>query len=290
MKASFYKIIFDAEKQFTSSYIDLPAFDHPWHFHPEFELTLILESEGIRYVGDHNARFREGDLVLLGPNLPHLWQNNKAHVADTARRSRAVVLQLPPDFINRIFKDILELQPLIQLFQLAERGVSFSTEISRQVSPLLLDINKRKGLRKWAAVFDLLSQLTEADDYKLLASPGYLPQFTSRDSNLMNQIFEHIRNNIENKITLQEMADLACLTKPSFCRFFKQKTTKSFFTFLNEYRINNAKRMLLEEKGHTIGNIALQSGFPSIQHFNAKFKELNNGLTPSRYIKEINQI
>ena len=154
----------------------------------------------------------------------------------------------------------------------------------------MLDINNRKGLRKWAAMFDLLSQLTEARDYDLLASPGYLPQITSRDFDLMNRIFEHIRNNIENKITLQEMADMAYLTKPSFCRFFKQKTTKSFFAFLNEYRINNAKRMLLEDKRQSIGNVALQSGFPSVQHFNAKFKELNEGLTPSQYIKGVKEI
>ena len=128
MKASFYKIIFDKEKQFNCVNIDLPAFDHPWHFHPEFELTLILESEGIRYVGDHTSRFKEGDFVLLGSNIPHLWQNNKAHLEDIGKRSRAMVLQFPPDFINRVFKDALELQPLIQLFQLAERGVSFSAK------------------------------------------------------------------------------------------------------------------------------------------------------------------
>jgi AraC-like DNA-binding protein len=284
MKASFYKIIFDTKAPFHCDYIDLPDFDHPWHFHPEFELTLILVSEGIRYVGDNTARFEKGDLVLLGPNLPHLWLNNKTNLEDSGR-SRAIVLQFPQDFIDRIFKDAIELQPLVQLFLLAERGISFSSKTSNQITPLLLDIHQKKGLRRWSAVFELLSQLTEAADYNLLASPGYLPQLTTRDCNLMNQIFEHIRNNIENKITLQEMADMACLTKPSFCRFFKQKTAKSFFTFLNEYRVNNAKRMLLEDRRRPIGFIAQKSGFPSVQHFNAKFKKLNGGLTPSQYRK-----
>ena len=77
MKASYYKIIFDKETPFRCTYIDLPAFNHPWHFHPELELTLILESEGIRYIGDHTSRFKEGDLVLVGSNLPHLWLNDK---------------------------------------------------------------------------------------------------------------------------------------------------------------------------------------------------------------------
>jgi AraC-like DNA-binding protein len=286
MKASFHKIIFDKETLFRCTYIDLPVFDHPWHFHTaELELTLILESEGIRYVGDHTSRFKAGDLVLLGPNLPHLWLNSIESLDDSEIGSRAIVLQFPQDFLGNIFRDSIELKPLVRLFKLAERGISFSAKTSDQISPLLLDIYKRRGLRKWSAIFELLFQLTETDDYELLASPGYLPQLTSGDCSLMDQIFLHIRNNIENKITLQEMADIACLTRPSFCRFFKQKTGKSFFAFLNEYRINNAKRMLLEDRRSPIGHIALKSGFPSIQHFNTKFKEQNDGLTPSQYKK-----
>ncbi|MBJ6367467.1 AraC family transcriptional regulator [Snuella sedimenti] len=289
MKASFYKIIFDEETPFRCTYIDLPAFNHPWHFHPECELTLILESEGIRYIGDHTSRFKAGDLILVGSNLPHIWMNNnksKAHLEDVEERSRRITLQFPVDFMNGMFKRAKELEPLVQLFKLAERGISFSKKTSRQIESLFLEINEKNGLRKWIAVFDLLFQLTEATDYDLLASPGYTPQLTSKDHNLMNKVFNHIRNNFENKITLQDMADMACLTKPSFCRLFKQKTGKSFFVFLNEYRINNAKRMLLENKKMPIGDVALHSGFITIQHFNKKFKELNGGQTPSQYIEK----
>ncbi|SHE36303.1 AraC-type DNA-binding protein [Arenibacter palladensis] len=289
MKASFYKIIFDKETPFRCTYIDKPVFDHPWHFHPEYELTLILESEGIRYIGDHTSSFKAGDLVLLGSNLPHIWMNNdnkKTNLDDNANRSRRITLQFPLDFMNGIFKDAEELEPLAQLFKLAERGIAFPQKTSSKIAPLLLDINKRKGLRKWVAVFNLLFELTETKEYIILASQGYTPQLSTKDSDMMNQIFDYIRKNIENKISLQEMADLACLTKPSFCRLFKQKTGKSFFVFLNEYRINNAKRMLLKNKHYSIGYIAQKSGFSTPQHFNSKFKELNNGLTPSLYLKE----
>ena len=288
MKASFYKIIFDKETPFRCTYIDKPAFDHPWHFHPEYELTLIIESEGIRYIGDHTTSFKAGDLVLVGSNLPHLWMNNEnenGDLEDNGSRSRRITLQFPLNFMSTIFKDAEELEPLAHLFKLAERGISFSKKTSNEIAPLLMDINKRKGLRKWVAVFNLLFQLTEAKDYTLLASTGYTPQLSTKDSGLMNQIFDYIRINIEKKISLQEMADMACLTKPSFCRLFKQKTGKSFFVFLNEYRVNNAKRMLLENKYQSIAQIAQKSGFATSQHFNSKFKELNNGLTPSQYLK-----
>ena len=286
MKASFYKIIFDEETPFRCTYIDLPSFNHPWHFHPEFELTLILESEGIRYVGDHTSRFKAGDLILLGSNLPHLWLNNRNNTVDGEKRSRRITLQFHVDLMNSMFNEAKELDALVHLFKQAQRGICFSEKTSKQITSLFLDINEKKGLRKWIAVFDLLFQLTEASDFHLLASPGYTPQLTNRDHDLMNKIFNYIRDNIENKITLQEMADMACLTKPSFCRLFKQKTGKSFFDFLNEYRINNAKRMMLDKERSSIGDIAFSSGFTTIQHFNKKFKQLNKGLTPSQYVEK----
>ncbi|WP_203256899.1 AraC family transcriptional regulator [Hyunsoonleella ulvae] len=288
MKASFYKILFDEETPFRCTYLDKPSFDMPWHFHPELELTLILESEGVRYIGDHTSRYKAGDLVLVGSNLPHMWVNNSTETSSDNKaldRSIRITLQFPPDMIDNMFKKAQELQPLIQLFTLAQRGISFSQTTSEEIKPLFLEINDRTGLRKWISVFDLLFKLTEAEGYKLLASPGYLPQLTRKDHGLVNKVFNHIETHFKDKITLQEMADMACLTKPSFCRLFKQKTGKTFFDFLNEYRINHAKRLLLDNTNESINTIAIHSGFPTIQHFNKKFKELNRGLTPSQFLK-----
>ncbi|APY11523.1 hypothetical protein BWZ22_09830 [Seonamhaeicola sp. S2-3] len=288
MKASFYKILFDEETPFRCTYLDKPNFDMPWHFHPELELTLILESEGIRYIGDHTSRYKAGDLVLVGSNLPHMWVNNSTETSAKNKkfnRSIRITLQFPPDMIDNMFKKAQELQPLIRLFALAQRGISFSQKTSKEIKPLFLEINDKTGLRRWISVFNLLFKLTEAEGYKLLASPGYLPQLTRKDHGLVNKVFNYIETHFKDKITLQEMADLACLTKPSFCRLFKQKTGKTFFDFLNEYRINYAKRLLLDSNKESINTIALHSGFPTIQHFNKKFKALNNGLTPSQFLK-----
>ena len=100
MKASLVKITFDPDSLLHCEYFDLPYFDHSWHFHPELELTLILESEGTRYVGDHTANFSSGDLVLLGSDLPHLWQNDIGQMDIESKRSRAVVLQFSKDFVG----------------------------------------------------------------------------------------------------------------------------------------------------------------------------------------------
>jgi len=285
MKPSFYKVLFDKETPFRCTYIDKLSFDHPWHFHPEIELTLILESEGVRYIGDNTSNFCQGDLILVGSNLPHIWinENEKNKVS----RSRRLTLQFPKNLMDTIFAHAEELEPVAQLFQRADRGIYFSSKTSREIEPLLRKINERKGLPKWISVFELLQRLTQVKDYTLLASPGYQTNLTHRDIDRMNRVFQYIRNNIENKITLDEISNIACLTKPSFCRLFKQKTGKSFIIFLNEFRINHAKRMMLEDKQVPIGRIAHKSGFNSAQHFNVKFKKYNDGLTPTEYLKKL---
>lgn len=286
MKASFVKVLFDSNNLFQCEYVDLPYFDHSWHFHPELELTLILESSGIRYVGNHVTRFKKGDLVLIGSNLPHLWHNEKQDLKNSTTRSRAIVIQFSKNFINHLFQNSIEINALKTLFNNAEKGIVFSENISNLLTTSLLKVYKEKGLKKWELVFKILDVLANTNDYKLLCGSDYHPKLVLKDNDIMNKIFIHIRNNIENKIELETIAEIACLSKPSFCRYFKKKTSKTFFTFLNEYRIGFAKKMILENTDLSIGNIALKSGFPSIQHFNSKFKELNN-VTPSEYRKKI---
>jgi AraC-like DNA-binding protein len=286
MKASFVKVLFDSNNLFQCEYVDLAYFNHPWHFHPEYELTLILESSGIRYVGNHVTRFKEGDLVFIGSNLPHLWHNDKQDLSKSNTRSRAIVIQFSKNFINHLFQNSTEINTLKTLFNNSKKGIFFSEEISSVITPYLLKIYKEKGLKKWELAFKVLDLLANTNDYKLLCSSDYHPKLVLKDNDIMNKIFIHIRNNVENKIELETIAKIACLSKPSFCRYFKKKTSKTFVTFLNEYRIGFAKKMMIEKPHLSIGNIALKSGFPNVQHFNTKFKALNN-ITPSQFRKKI---
>lgn len=285
MKPSFYKILFDQGTPFRCTYIDVPRFNHPLHYHPEIELTLIVEGDGIRHIGDNTSNFGKGDLVLIGSNLPHRWKNEEDKYPSS--RSRRITLQFPNDFMNGIFRYAEELAPVAQLFRMADRGIQFSKNTGYEIEPLLMEIHQGAGLQRWISVFELLQKLVEADNFKILASPISHINSTNKETDRMGQIFQHVKNNIENKITLEEVADIACLTKPSFCRLFKQKTGKSFILFLNEFRINYAKRMMMQDKDMTIGQIAQKSGFNSIQHFNTKFKEFNEGLNPSQYLKAL---
>ncbi len=285
MKASLIKITFDYANTFHCEYLELPYFNHPWHFHPEIELTLILEGNGTRYVGNNISRFTNGDLVLLGSGLPHLWESDRTDFKSNQKGAKAVVLQFSKDLTDTNFKNSAELHALSILLKKADRGLLFSKKFSAQVTPKLIEISKTFGLRKWTLVFELFCLLTETKDYIPLTNLHYEPNLKSRDSTVINNIFEYVRLNFKNKITLDDIAGIAHLSKPAFCRYFKKKTSKSFIDFLNAYRIGHAKNLLRDKPHMTIGNIAFESGFPSIQHFNSKFKKYEN-LTPKAYRKK----
>ena len=150
---------------------------------------------------------------------------------------------------------------------------------------MLLEITKQSGLKRWSIFFDVLCLLTETKDYQLLAGAHYHPNLKTTDTIVMNRIYEYVRIHFKRKITLSEIAEIGHLSKPAFCRYFKRKTSKSFFEFLNEYRIGQAKKILRDHSSIPIGNIAAQSGFPSVQHFNAQFRKLEN-ITPKQYRKK----
>ena len=238
----------------------------------------------MRYVGNHTSRFKEGDLILLGSDLPHVWLNDKSNMEneDLNKKSRALVIHFSKNFLSNVFQNSAELKPLTKLFQLAERGISFPERISKKATSMMFDVQQKTGLQQWIAVLKLLDLLLACQDYALLATTEYHPKLTVKDKDIISKVLDYVRNNIEDKIELDDVADIACLSKHAFCRYFKKKTTKSFFTFLNDYKIENAKRMLHENSSLSIGTIAIKSGFPSVQHFNAKFKALN-GITPSEY-------
>ncbi len=288
MKASLKRIVFDGQTPFRCSYSDLPNYNHKLHYHDNgLELTLILEGSGTRFVADNVADFHSGDLVLLGPNLPHLWLNMKKSFDKNETFYRRATLHFSKDFIDKVFSESMELMPLINLFKMSKRGIGFSKKTSRIIKPLLFHIcNIRGGLRKWSVIFDIFYHLSEANSFDLLGSPGYCLHNDISNNQVFDKIFQYVENNKEKKITLKEIAEMAFLTKSSFCRFFKQKTGKPFFVFLNEFRINHARKLLIEDNDLQISEIAIRSGFPSVQYFNSKFKEYNKGLTPLQYLKE----
>jgi len=280
MKAVFEKIGFTSGQSFTIRSLHLPEFDAPWHFHPEVELTFVQKSKGTRLVGDSMEEFGENDLVLLGPNLPHIWQNP----AGQQGHSQAIVIQFPMTLLNGSLQHLPEFAGIWQLLERSKNGVHFLPETSERVGRMMSAMVEMPPFDRLAALLGALQVLATSADGRMLASQGYTHQATIKDAEQMTVVFEYVRQHFGESIQLETVADLVHKTPPAFCRFFKRRSRKTFFEFLNEFRIGNACR-LLTATDRGIGQICHESGYLNIPHFNKQFRKIT-GRSPGEFRKQ----
>jgi len=253
-----------------------PSFETPLHFHPEFELVYIIKGRGIRYVGDNLSNFKEGDLVLLAPNISHCWMD----AADYSGECHSIVMQWVPDVLH----DLAEFSEFENLFEQARRGISYSGTFSDRVFPLLEGVLQSTGIGRLQKFIDLLSQLQAEKKYTLLKS-GLLANKTNLKSlNRLNIVYEFVKRNYASKIYLQDVADAIHLSKEAFAVFFKRHTQKTFFVYLNEFRIARACS-LLKDSDTSITQVCFNCGFESLPYFHRQFKRLK-GRSPLQYKKQ----
>lgn len=282
MKPYYTKVTSHLDPAIKIRYDEMPHFYPHWHYHDEYELVYIHQSSGIRYVGDNISPYHPGDLVLLGSLLPHIWINEVSAEVTEASMASATVIHLQPQFVHNSFFDLSAMSELKKLFEKAFRGIRFIGV--NQIENDLQDIRQRKGTQRVIAVLHLLSRLSNHNQYEFLSSNAY-HQISSRQrndrlSNIHNYIVRHFRTPIH----LDTLANIACMTPQAFCTYFKRKTGKTVFTYINKLRIGYSCKLLIETEW-TIGHIAQESGFNSTTFYNRKFKE-NLGFTPKAYRKK----
>jgi len=279
MRARYEKITPDHDRSFHVAEQRLARFDAPWHFHPEIELTWIVESRGRRFVGDSIAPFREGDLVLLGPDLPHLWQNEGPQ--ERGSRAHSIVVQFGTGFLGREIYDRPEFQNIRRLFEAAGRGLEFSREYSRGAAEDLRALCKLSGLRALTRLLELLDRLSGDRKAKLLTSACYAPVLDRRKEARLARVYGYAARHFRERVTLPGLARAAAMSPAAFSRYFKRSTGRAPSDFLNDLRIEHACR-LLRESPRTVADIALETGFSTLTNFNRRFRE-RAGTTPREY-------
>ncbi|MEI8309925.1 MAG: AraC family transcriptional regulator [Verrucomicrobiota bacterium] len=279
MRARYEKITADPERSFHLAEQRLPRFDAPWHFHPEVELTWIVESRGRRFVGDSIAPFREGDLVLLGPDLPHLWQNEGPQ--QRGSRAHSVVVQFRTGFLGQEIYTRPEFQNLRQLFASAARGLEFSREFSRRAAEELRALGGMSGLRALTRLLELLEHLSTDRNARPLASLCYAPVLDRRKEARLARVYAYVARHFREEVTLAGLARSASMSPAAFSRYFKRSTGRAPSDFLNDLRIEHVCR-LLRETNRTVSDIALDTGFSTLTNFNRRFRE-RTGTTPREY-------
>jgi AraC-like DNA-binding protein len=256
-----------------------PVLDINWHFHEEFELIYILKGNGIRLVGDNLSNFQSGELVLVGPNIPHLWRTTK-NVSTVDR----IIIKFDeiPTGVN--FFSLPEFSGINALLKKAKNGIYFGAATRELVHDNFLDISEAEGAEKWISLLRILDILSKRDDGEKLSNPYMKIAQQLPEGNRLSKVISFISENYDQDIALENIADIAAMTVPSFCRYFKKRTNKTFIQFLNEYRIGKACVLLVENK-LSVSEIWYELGFNSSTNFNKIFKKIYH-CTPMEYRKK----
>ncbi len=262
------------EHSFRSKIDVLPHIEVPWHYHPEFELIYIEKSKGTLIVGDCIDNFKDGDLLFIGPNTPHVMTNEKAYYKKNSElRAIAWVVHFKEDSFGKEFFLIPEMYRIKNFLAKSFQGVRISGSTKYKIIQHLKTLHSSDFSQRIIILLQILQILAQSDDLKYLASKNFVESFQQRSNKKLYKIYEYVSQNFQQKIELDEAARIANMSKTAFCRFFKNKTQKTFSEFLNEMRINYARK-LLAEGSLTVAQIAYECGFNSPSYFNKQFKTL----------------
>lgn len=271
MKAEFEKIASPADHSFNSFIYNNKRFTAPWHFHPEFELTYIVKGKGIRYVGNSIQKFEEGDFVLLGQDIPHCWKNTD----DNVEHVQSIIFQWDEELLGKDWIEKQEFSNIKKLFSRSRQGIKFSPETASEFSAQLFELLALDPFKKILGFIELLETLSKVNDFELLSSANFTPILNRKANNRIEAVYHFVRHNYDKKIKLSDVSSLVAMTDEAFCRFFKKTFNKSFFTFVNEYRINLACKSLTETKKQ-VSQIAYDCGYESLPFFYKQFQKFMN--------------
>ncbi len=254
-----------AGRSFLGLKIDQERFDSLWHYHPEYELTYIIKGNGRRMVGDHIENFSDGDLILLGPDLPHTWISERS---TNTENNRALVIQFSEAFISP-FQNLIEMKNINELLHKSGTGLGFLKNQPLSIEKRMLQIIDETNIKRVTGLLELLNDLANKK-FKILASNSFKIAKTDNTESRINKVLVYLQKNYRSSISLQEASKLIHLSNTAFCKFFKKSLGKTFTDYLNDLRILHACTLLIETD-KSISQIAAECGFENLAYFNRVF-------------------
>ena len=282
MKPGFEHISPDGKSSLRFFITGEPRFDFYWHFHPEIELTCILRGEGTRLVGDHIGEYGPGDLVLIGPNVPHTWQSHDSG-AGTTRRNKAIVVQFVPELLKPELPGLPGMDTVHSLIAGAEAGIRFTGLAAKKGREKLSELYSLPELRRLLGLIELLDDLWRTGEWVRLGSAGYKPNLSRKTEKRLDRVLYYIHTACWNRIRLADLATIADMNETAFSRFFQSSMGRPPIVYLNEVRIRRACRLLVSSS-ENIGLIAQQCGYNNQSHFNRQFRK-HIGCSPATFRK-----
>jgi AraC-like DNA-binding protein len=284
MKPIFQRLTTEPEEGFAFRAYRSTGFNCPWHVHPEYELILVLEGSGYRIVGDNMTSLGPGDMVFVGPGLPHIWQEEPAN---GTRQVRTLIIQFEEKFLGEGLMRLPALEPVRHLFASAARGLHVVGQTRKKVGEVMKRMADTKGVERIAQFLHILGLLTASKDCHPIASPNFAPNLELYDQERMDRVFQFLTSRIGQEVHLSEVAQLVHLSEGAFSRFFRAHTGKTFPEFVNELRIGRACRLLTESEKN-VTEVAFESGFTNLSNFNRQFLRLKS-LSPREFRRQMQE-
>lgn len=274
-----------ANKAFIIKELIAPYFDNKWHFHSEFQLFVALKGKGTRFIGDNMQSFEEGDMVMTGPNLPHLWRNDLEYFeSNSGLETHGIVIYFPDTFLNNSVFKLEEFSFISSLLHKSSRGIQITGKTNLEVTNLMKELLEIEGIESIIHLLKILQKIAVSEDCKLITEATYINTHKESEKDRMGMVFDFVMHNFRDKISLKEVADICNLSESAFSRYFKSRANQSFSDFLSQIRINHAYK-LLQDESMNISQICYECGFFTLSNFNKQFKE-RSGKTPIEYRKE----
>jgi len=251
-------------------------FDFPVHYHPEYELNLVLNSKGKRIIGDSIQYYENKDLVLTGPNTPHAWAGDEEY-----KNAHVMTLQFHSDFLSDRTLNRRIALPIRDLLIKARRGVLFSPETVELMNGRLEKLSNTQGFDSLLEFLSILYDLSISRNQEILASASYVGHIDPSRSKRIQKVTNYIQESLHNEIRIKEVAEMVNMSETAFSHFFKKQTQRTFTDYLTDIRIGYAARLLMDSE-QTISEICFESGFNNVSNFNRTFKK-KRGVTPSDF-------
>lgn len=283
MKPALEHLPKEKDHSFVVKYFDYNYYPTPWHYHPEYEIVLVTESTGKRFIGDHISEFQPGNLALLGPHIPHTYRNDdKYYDEGSTLRAKSIVIHFSEASLGNDFMQLPEARLLHKLFERSVYGIDISGRTNKKVSNKLHDILSLTGLKRWLCLVDILVDIAEARNLSTITKSSHIG-YNDKESKRLCHVFDWITTNFEKNVRLSDAAKIAEMNENAFSRFFSQRTRKTFVGFIQELRLQKAAKLLIEND-MSITQVCYDCGYNNVSNFNRQF--LNHyGMNPMSYRK-----
>lgn len=289
MKTALHKSAIPPSQIFVIRHLEEKHFDAVWHAHSEYQLFVVLEGTGTRFIGDSIKSFRPNELILTGPHLPHVWRSDEAYFDRHSEFSTSgIVIYLNENFLGDHILEKEEMMLLKKLFIKSMRGLEFYGVKKIQVIDMMKELIHLQGIPSVIHLLHILEILAGTKEYHYISSKAYDDAFDQHETDRLNKVYEYAFQNFRRKVLLEDLAELLHMTPTSFSRYFTMKNNKPFSRFISEIRIKHACKMLTETD-ESIAQICYDCGFNTLSNFNKQFKEIMLK-KPTQYKREFMSI